>query len=118
MSSVIVDAGGITGPSVTPAIIGNPSPAQNGVLQAVESRFSNFSDTVWAATKNIFQVTAGGVPMATAKAAQGIGAGVQAAGQGIAKAADAAGSGIRIGFILLILVGGIILFAQIRRATG
>jgi hypothetical protein len=118
MSSIITNAGGITGPSITPGIIGNPSPSQSGVLQAIESRFGNFSDTLWLATKRVLNTATGGVPQATAKAVEGIGKGAQLAGQGLAKAADSAGSGIRIGFILLVVVGGIILLAQLRRAVG
>ena len=116
---MILDSSRITGPSEYYGIVGNPSPAAPSNLQVVEPQQASFGATLWNATKAVFGTFSfGATNIAVAKATTGIAAGVQNVGQAVNKAATSASRGITIGFILLILVGGIILLGNLRRATG
>lgn len=124
---MIDDSAGITGPAQAFAIVGNPSPTLPGNLQIVTNQQASFAGTVWAATKKIFNTfSLGAATLSVSKAASGatsevghsIGNAVTKTGEAIKSTATSASTGIKWGFFALIIIIGIVLLAQLRRATG
>ena len=107
------------GPSVFQAVIGNPSPISASQTQLVDSSPVSWLDTLKDTATQAVKAAIGPGPAATdavAKGVEGLGQGAKSAGAGISAAATSASSGIKIGAIILVILIGIILIAQVRGA--
>lgn len=115
-------APGLLNPSGFFALIGNSSPNTTEKTQIVNSTPQN--QTIAEKAVSVVRAIVGAGP--TTAALKDLSKGAATAGAGVAKAAGqvatSASSGIKSGFmwgvIILIVGGAIIVFAQIRRATG
>lgn len=118
--TVITTTGTIDyGPSTFQARIGNPSPNSASPIQYVENSPTTFWDTIAIATKQAVKAAIGPGPATAAAVAKGaiaLGEGAKEAAAGIGKAATSATSGIKIGAIVLTVLLGIVLIAQVRGA--
>lgn len=124
---MIEDSAGITGPAQAFAIIGSPSPTTPTNTQIVTTQQASFAGTIWAATKRIYNTfSLGAATLTVSKAASGattevgheLGQAVSKAGTAIQNTAASASSGIKWGFFAIVLIVGLVLLAQFRRATG
>jgi hypothetical protein len=129
------------GPSSTPAIVGNTSPTKDGTRQLVNSSSPQGEKkgisvplsmstgdgfTNYILDRLPFFGQALKVIPSVNNAIDGVGVGATKAGEGVAKAVtETAGSavqgiktGFSIGIFVLVILAGIVLFAQVRRATG
>jgi hypothetical protein len=129
------------GPSSTPGIVGNTSPSKDGTRQLVNSSnpqkakngisiplsmsmgdgFSNyvldrlpFFGQFFKAIPSV-NTAIDGIGIGSAKVGEGVG---KAVVESAASATEGIKKGFSIGVFVLVLLGGIVLFAQVRRATG
>lgn len=117
--SVGTDALSNPGASGFYARVGAPSPENPSNEQLVNSTPSNFWDTIKAATGSALKVVTGNSTAAVAATGvSALGEGVKKAGEGVKAAATSAASGIKWGVAAVVVLGAIILLAQVRRATG
>ena len=118
--SIITSAGTIDqGPSAFLARIGSPSPTDPSAVQYVNSSGTQWFSTLREAAKSAVKTIIGPGAVASAavsKSAEGIAAGAKAAGAGIQKAATSTASGLKIGAIIVVVLIGIVLIAQVRGA--
>lgn len=129
------------GPSSTPGIVGNSSPSKDGNRQLVNSSYpqkakNGISVPLSMSTGDGFaNYVLDKLPFfgqflkvipSVNRSIDGIGIGSAKVGEGVGKAvvetATSATQGIKKGFsigvIILVVLAGIVLFAQVRRATG
>lgn len=117
---MISDSMSITGPSVSPGIVGNPSPTSSGALQLINSAQSNFASSIVAATKKMMgRFSVSGATVELTKAASGATRQVgQSVGTAITTTAKSASSGIKWGIAAVVIIAALFLAVQVKKVVS